>query len=156
MKVVNRFWLSSSERAAIRRIRLPRPIARCMKSAVQDSDQEVCGLLFGSIQADELLITRWQICKNHAKSGNEFLIDIDELLDVVKQKHHYQAPMVALCHSHPTDDLRLSVQDHMFLTLSPFLWATFSCAMRVENPSLKFFRFSQIGIDAVPYTLVEQ
>ncbi len=154
--MVNRFWLSSSERAAIRRVRLPRSIVTYLKSATQNSSREVCGLLFGSIQANELLISRWQICKNHAESEGEFLIDINELLDVVKQRRHYQSPMVALCHSHPTSDLRLSVQDHLFLTMSPFLWATFSCAMRLENPNMKFFRFSRMGTEEIPYTLVEQ
>lgn len=104
--MIKRLILSSKHRDELKRF------------AIDALPLESCALLAGSIDGDDVLVSRIIFTKNYDRSRTTFSIEPTELLEAYKEAENYGFDIVGVFHSHPAP-ARPSATDAKYMELNP-------------------------------------
>ena len=111
--MIKRLILSSKHRDELKRF------------AIDALPLESCALLAGSIDGDDVIVSRIIFTKNYDRSRTTFSIEPTELLEAYKEAENHGFDIVGVFHSHPAP-ARPSATDAKYMEINPVPWLIMS------------------------------
>lgn len=96
-------------------------IKMMLKEAYREYPKEACGILLGQFKEDIAKVQELVITKNVAESSTRFMIDAEELYNILLRAEEEGKEMVGIFHSHPTVAKPSSI-DQPFMEINPIVW----------------------------------
>ncbi|MBI5133390.1 MAG: M67 family metallopeptidase [Thaumarchaeota archaeon] len=111
--MIKRLILSSKHRDGLKRF------------AIDSLPLESCALLAGSIDGDDVIVSRIIFTKNYDRSRTTFSIEPTELLESYKEAENHGFDIVGVFHSHPAP-AKPSATDTKYMEINPVPWLIMS------------------------------
>ncbi len=116
-----------------------------VKLAKNSLPYESCGLLFGSVLNNKIMVTFVEQMKNIKKSSTEFSIDTDELFQKYRTLVDNKFDIVGIFHSHPGHPVP-SNTDLLYMEINPIIWVIYSTTVNKLRAFLFDYSLSEFTI----------
>ena len=129
------YGLTRRESAGIQRMTITYDVLTSILVAAKISPREICGALYGVPDGQCARILAWKQLELDA-TVDSFELPLARLFALVNPPG---TRLVGIIHSHPGADPDLSLVDHWYARLSPFIWGVVGLGNGSSQPAARFF-----------------
>ena len=94
--------------------------------AENETPNESCAILFGTKDAENIIVQKIFLTKNIEQSPVNFTISAEQRLEADKMEKELGLEIISIFHSHPDSKAYPSNTDKKFMELNPVVWIIYS------------------------------
>ena len=96
------------------------------KHANNETPNESCAILFGTVKDQKTIVKDIHITKNIDESPVSFTISNEQLIECYRKAEEKKMEVVGIFHSHPNSEAYPSDTDRKFMHGNPIVWIIYS------------------------------